>query len=195
MRVPVTDLVGHPGTTRALRRAVDAGSFGDDPWGAAEGALVGPIDLDLHLDSVVEGVLVRGEIGFALQLPCGRCLRPVPCQREVAVAELFTDPARREPEDEDDPGYELIDDLTAIDLTTLVRDALLIDLPVRVLCREDCQGLCPTCGEDRNDTDCGHDQQPAGDPRWAKLAALDLSPGDDDPAPSAPSTHRADPRR
>lgn len=174
MHVPVTDLVGNPGATRELQRAVDASAFGDDPWGHAQDALVGPIELSLHLDAVVEGILVRGRVRFALDLPCARCLEPQPIEREVEVAELFTDPARREPDDEDDPGYELIDDATALDLTTLVRDALLVDLPVRIVCREGCRGLCPTCGADRNRTDCGHDREQAADPRWAPLADVEL---------------------
>lgn len=174
MHVPVTDLVGHPGATRALRRAVEVAEFGDDPWTPAEGAVEDPVELDLHLDSVVEGILVRGRVRARLERPCGRCLEPCPDDREVEVAELFVDPTRREEGEEDDPGYELIDDLTAIDLTTMVRDALLVDLPVRVLCDEDCRGLCPVCGANRNLGDCGHDQKPAADPRWAVLAELDL---------------------
>lgn len=174
MHVAVTDLVGHPGATRELERAVDADEFGDDPWGPAEGALIGTIHLALHLDSVVEGILVRGRVRVPLELACARCLRPQPVERDVEVAELFVDPTRREPDEDDDPGYELIDDLTAIDLTTLVRDALLVDLPVRVLCAEHCRGLCPVCGANRNLDECGHDPTPTADPRWAVLAELDL---------------------
>jgi uncharacterized protein len=74
---------------------------------------------------------------------------------------------------EPEPGYELIDDATAIDLSTLVRDALIIDLPVRTLCGDACRGLCPVCGANRNLHDCGHGGQATTDPRWAPLADLD----------------------
>jgi uncharacterized protein len=174
VRVPITDLVGHPGVTRELTRAVPAAEFGADPWGLAEGAVQDPVELDLHLDSVVEGILVRGTLGFTVELACGRCLERQRLHRDVEVAELFLDPTKREADDEDDPGYELVDDLTAIDLSTLARDALLIDLPVQVLCRPDCQGLCPMCGADRNQLDCGHRPDEEPDPRWAKLADLEL---------------------
>lgn len=173
MRVPVTDLVGHPGETRAVRLDVPAEAFGEEPWGRAEGALEDPVELDLHLDAVVEGILVRGTLGFTLELSCARCLAVQRVHRSVEVAELFIDPARREAED--DPGYELLDEKTAIDLSTLARDALLIDLPLRVLCDADCRGLCPSCGADRNRGDCGHRPDRGTDPRWAKLAELDLS--------------------
>jgi uncharacterized protein len=175
VRVPVHELVGHPGATRALRDAVPVDAFGTDPWGPAEGAIRGEILVDLHLDAVVEGILVRGTVGVDLELPCARCLRPQPLHLDLDVAELFVDPTKHDEDDEDDPGYELIDDRTAIELSTLVRDALLIDLPVRVLCSEDCLGLCPTCGRDRNTDDCGHRPGDEPDPRWARLAELDLA--------------------
>ncbi|MCC5948072.1 MAG: DUF177 domain-containing protein [Nitriliruptoraceae bacterium] len=174
MRIVVTDLVGHPGETRAVDTAVPASAFGDDPWGPTVDAVRDPIGLDLHLDSVVEGILVRGTIHYDVQMPCGRCLVPQDEQVDANVTELFLDPAKREEDEEDDPGYELIDDATALDLSTLARDALVIDLPLRVLCREDCQGLCPTCGGDRNLEDCGHRDEPLRDPRWSALADLEL---------------------
>ncbi len=177
MRVNIIDLIGQPGETRALKRAVPAAEFGVAPWGPTVAAVHDPVRLDLHLDAVVEGILVRGDIGFTVELTCARCLQPRSIEQDVEVTELFIDPTRREVEEDDDPGYELIDDRTAIDLSTLTRDALLIELPVRVLCREDCQGLCATCGADRNVTDCGHLQDPLPDHRWSALADLDLPPG------------------
>lgn len=174
MRVPVSDLVGHPGETRELRRDVEATAFGEDPWGAAGDGVLDPVELDLHLDAVVEGILVRGTIAFHVRLACARCLVLQDLEYLVEVAELFQDPTKRDDDDEDDPGYELIDDLTAIDLSTMARDALIVDLPVRVLCDDACQGLCVECGADRNLTDCGHRPEQRPDPRWAKLAELDL---------------------
>ncbi len=177
MRVTVTGLVDHPGETRAVRRDVPAEEFGPDPWGHVDGAIEDPIELDLHVDSVVEGILVRGTLRFTLALACGRCLEDQRRHLDVDVAELFVDPVRREGDDEPEPGYELLDDRTAIDLSTLVRDAILIDFPVRILCRDDCRGLCPACGADRNEFDCGHETGDTPDPRWAKLAELDLPEG------------------
>ena len=175
MRVPVIELVDNPGATRALSRAVPVDEFGQDSWGPAEGAFRSDIELDVDLEAVVEGILVRGRVGAELRLPCARCLVPQDVRVDSDVAELFVDPTKRDDdEDAEDPGYELIDDRTAIDLSIMVRDALLIDLPVRVLCREDCQGLCEECGADLNLEDCGHDREPGPDPRWAKLADLDL---------------------
>lgn len=176
MRVSITGLVGRPGETRALTREVTVEEFGDDPWGPAVAAVLDPVVLDLHLDAVVEGILVRGTLGFTVELPCARCLEPQRVWREVEVAELFLDPARREDGEEEDPGYELLDERTSIDLSVMARDALVVDLPLRVLCREDCLGLCPICGADRNAGDCGHRPGQEPDPRWAALAEIDLPP-------------------
>lgn len=181
MRVGIVGLVGHPGRTRPLVQDAAVEAFGDDPWGPLEGAIVGPIGLDLHLDAVVEGILVRGRVTARLVLECARCLTPTEVERDVEVTELFTDPARLEEGEEPDEGYELVDGATALDLTALVRDALLVDLPVRVLCRPDCAGICPVCGAERADGGCGHEEAPEADPRWAALAGLALPP-----APTAP---------
>ena len=177
MRVPIVDLVGHPGETRALSRAVPAAEFGTDPWGPTVASVHDPVELDLHLDAVVEGILVRGAIGYHVEIACARCLQLGAHDLEAQVTELFVDPTRREEGEEDDPGYELIDDRTALDLSTLTRDALLIDLPVQVLCDDGCLGLCPECGADRNAGDCGHRPGTEPDPRWAALQDLDLPPG------------------
>ncbi|MFP4149651.1 MAG: YceD family protein [Nitriliruptoraceae bacterium] len=177
VRVAIVDLVDHPGQTRAIRRAVPASAFGTAPWGPTIERVHDPVELDLHLDAVVEGILVRGSLEVLVEVACGRCLAPVQLPLTLAVTELYTDPARREEDEEDDPGYELLDDRTAIDLSTLARDAVLIDLPVQVRCRPDCRGLCPVCGVDRNVEECGHTDRPAPDPRWAALTHLDLPPG------------------
>ena len=169
MRVSVTDLVGRPGATRTFARAL-APEETEDLDGAAD-VLDGPLRLSVSLESVVEGILVRGELGFAIAQECARCLTRVERDLDVAVTELFADPAKA---DEVEDGYELRDE--EIDLTTMLRDALVTSLPVRLLCRDDCRGLCATCGADRNTADCGHDTGAAPDQRWSVLQTLRLPP-------------------
>ena len=176
MRIPVTDLVGHPGATRAVVQDVlpaEVDEYGD--WGPAEGVVVGPLHLALDLDSVVEGILVRGTVDVDLEVPCSRCLVLQRLEHTVPVAEMFTDP-RRLDEDDDEDGYLLDEDLAHLDLGPLLRDTVVMEVPVRLLCREDCQGLCPVCGADRNEADCGHRPDEEPDPRWAKLADVDVPP-------------------
>lgn len=177
VRVPVIDLVGNPGASRALARTVARVDIGDptEDWGPADEALAGPIEFDLHLDAVVEGILVRGELAYELELPCSRCTRDTRIEFRTAVAELFQDPRKLEPGDEPDPGYELIDAHTAIDLETMVRDVVLLDLPMRVHCgRDDC---APPAAADvvvRSEDEHDGTMISGPDPRWAKLGELDV---------------------
>lgn len=172
MRVPVIDLVDSPGESRPLTRTVPRDEVGSDaPWGPADDALRGPFELDLQLESLIDGVLVRGSVRFVLDLACARCLTPMVQRREPHVAELYRDPATYP--DETEEGYEIEGDLH-IDLERMLRDLVVLDFPVRVLCRDDCAGLCPTCGADRNEQECGHDVEAGIDPRWAPLRDLEV---------------------
>ena len=176
MRVPVTDLVDQPGATRALVESVAPDDVDEhDEWGPADGTLVGPLQLDLTLESVVEGILVRGTVDVDLDVACARCLEVQRLEHTVPVAEMFTDPRRVE-EGDDEDTYLLDVDLSHLDLGPMLRDTVVMEVPVRVLCREDCQGLCPRCGANRNEVDCGHRPGDEPDPRWAKLADLDVPP-------------------
>jgi uncharacterized protein len=139
-----------------------------------------PIDLELRLESVLEGVLVSGTADLQISAECSRCLEPFDWYEEVDLTELFRYPttdargAVVEVEDEsEDPLPELRDDL--IDLQPVLRDAVVLDLPLAPLCSEDCLGLCPDCGV-RLEDDPLHTHE-TSDPRWAALAALVDGPG------------------
>ena len=126
-----------------------------------------PIDLDLMLEAVVEGVLVTGSASAQLRGECVRCLTEISDQIDVDLLQLYVHPGSEV--DEEDAG-RMEGDL--IDLEPLLRDAVVLDLPFQPLCREDCLGLCAECGADLNgDPDHSHDAPI--DPRWAKLSALD----------------------
>lgn len=176
MRVLVADLVGKPGSTRSLHRTIAVGDVGDDPWGPAEEALTGELELELGLDSVIEGIWVHGQVRWQLSLDCGRCLRPVQLDREVEVGELFADPRRLEEGVEVDEGYELVGDAAAIELERLLHDVVVLDLPTSVRCgRDDC--VAPVGGGVAVLTEDELRRQRAEepDPRWAALADVDLS--------------------
>jgi uncharacterized protein len=180
VRVPVIGLLGRTGERRPLVVAVDPSELGDEPWGGVVEALEGPVQLDLTLEAVSDGILVRGGIAAVLRIPCARCLAPTLHPRRVEVAELHRRTRRgpvrgEEPaseEDDDAEEYRLVDGDTALEPDRMVRDAVLLDLPVRILCRPDCAGLCPTCGADRNAAPCAHATEPPADPRWAALRPL-----------------------
>ncbi|SFP08019.1 YceD family protein [Amycolatopsis rubida] len=126
-----------------------------------------PVELDLMLESVVEGVLVTGTAAAVATGECSRCLDPVTENVEADLTELFAYPgsATEETTDEDEIP-RLVDD--RIDLEPTVRDAVVLALPLAPLCREDCPGLCIECGVKWADLEPGHGHEKI-DPRWAAL--------------------------
>jgi DUF177 domain-containing protein len=142
------------------------------------GELIGPIPgsdlvLDLRLESVSEGVLVSGTIRVMLTGECARCLDPLTSHLEVDIQQLFVYPGNEIDEDaEDDEIGQLIDDY--VDLEPVLRDAVVLALPLAPMCREDCPGLCPQCGARLADVDPGHGHDEV-DPRWAALRAVGIT--------------------
>ncbi|MGB8649098.1 MAG: YceD family protein [Mycobacteriales bacterium] len=127
------------------------------------------LELDLRLESVMDGVLVSGTVTAPLTGECGRCLSPVSDTLTVRVQELFVYPEASTDHDEEDEVSQLVGDL--LDLTPTLRDAVVLALPLNPLCREDCQGLCATCGERLDDLPEGHTHDTT-DARWGALAGL-----------------------
>jgi uncharacterized protein len=120
-------------------------------------------------------ILLSGRLTGQAQVDCDRCLRPV----DLPVAAVFSLQYVTQLEFDSAPAVELEeDDLVvsiydgeSIDIDELVREQLLLAVPERTLCREDCQGLCQVCGADRNLKECGC-QTTETDPRWAALKKL-----------------------
>jgi uncharacterized protein len=140
------------------------------------------VDADAILDAVDGGVEVTATIAAPWHGECRRCLKPVGGTLRAEVREMYRPRAAREAVDEDEETYPLSGE--QLDLRPLVRDTILLDLPIAPLCRPDCQGLCPTCGADLNDGPCSC-PRPAGDPRWAVLDSLKESADSADPDPNA----------
>jgi uncharacterized protein len=140
------------------------------------GELVGVPDgsdlvLDLRLESVSEGVLVSGTAQVELAGECARCLEPLTDELVVDVMQLFVYPGHENEADDDEIG-RLIDDY--VDLEPLLRDAVVLALPLAPVCSDDCVGLCPDCGARLADVEPDHGHE-AVDPRWAALRQLDSS--------------------
>ena len=128
-----------------------------------------PVELDLRLEAVMEGVLVTGEASAELVGECARCLEPIDDEIDVRFQELFVYDDQDYSSGEDDGVSTLEGDL--VDLEPLLRDAVVLALPFQPLCEDDCPGLCPDCGARLKD-DPDHAHEEPIDPRWAGLAAL-----------------------
>jgi uncharacterized protein len=166
--IDVRDLVGQPGASKIVHLAAPIEDLRTELAGVREDA---PIVGDLELESIVEGVLVSGTLRGTLALRCARCLRPFDRPFAVEVHELFV------PHPEPDGDDYVLDAEGSIDPEQMVRDAIGVELPFSPTCRDDCQGLCPVCGGDRNLGECpGHVET---DPRWAELDRLAAMLDDD----------------
>jgi uncharacterized protein len=171
------ELGRRPGSQRDVVRTVPApAELGIEVLRVPEDS---PVELDLRLEAVMEGVLVTGSASAELVGECARCLEPIEEMTAVRFQELFVyDDVRHDPSDEDldDEVSRLEDDL--LDLEPLLRDAVVLALPFRPLCMEDCPGLCVECGARLAD-DPEHAHEEPIDPRWAGLTALkDVVPQD-----------------
>jgi uncharacterized protein len=156
------------GSMRTVRFPAPApGDLGVELIGVPAGS---DIDLDLRLESVMEGVLVSGTATVSLTGECGRCLEPVTDTLAVDLQELFAYPESTTDEtaDEDETARMEGDFL---DLEPTLRDAVVLALPLTPLCREDCSGLCAECGERLDDLPEDHSHG-APDPRWSGLQDL-----------------------
>jgi len=162
--VDIRDLVGHPGASRAVHIEEPIDDMATELARVAEER---PVEADLLMESLVDGILASGPVAGVMSLSCARCLKPFETGFRVDVQELFAPGATAE-----DDEYPLPDG-GVVDVEPMIRDAVVLAMPFAPLCRPDCQGLCPRCGGDRNlgECTCG----PETDERWAVLTELDLS--------------------
>jgi uncharacterized protein len=126
-----------------------------------------PVCLDLSRPS--GGYAFRMRFPLRIEGPCMRCLEGAALETEVDAREVAQDNT----DDEELRSPYVEDD--QLDLGRWAHDAAVLAIPTRFLCRPDCVGLCPVCGESLNDADPGEHEHDSGpDPRWAKLKELKL---------------------
>ncbi|MGE3288821.1 MAG: DUF177 domain-containing protein [Pseudonocardia sp.] len=126
-----------------------------------------PVELEVRLESVSEGVYVSGTVAAPLAGECARCLDPVTDSVDADLGELFAYPDSITDETTDaDELPRVVDE--QVDVEQVVRDAIVLALPLSPLCAPDCAGLCPECGERRADLGPDHGHETL-DPRWAAL--------------------------
>lgn len=115
-------------------------------------------DLDLrnfhgnaNIGRTPQGLLLTGKFKTTLKVECARCLREFDHNIHWEMTELYAFNEKSVTES----GLILPDD-AQIDLAPLIRDYALTEIPISPICKPDCKGLCPTCGQDLNKKDCGH---------------------------------------
>jgi DUF177 domain-containing protein len=179
--------------------AVDEMVKGDPAGYRAKGSL----HIESDLRKMARRVLFQARGRAPLGVPCGRCLTPVAVDVPIEFDMTFVPADEVQARDEDsDEGHSTgrpkrtfaadeVNEETysgkAIDLDPVVREQLLLALPSYPVCQESCKGLCPVCGTNLNERDCGCDRR-VPDPRWAALEKL--GKGEPGPSQSTKQKHR-----
>ncbi len=175
--------LGEAGDTLPLKGHLDETSY---TLGEREFSLPSGIDYDLMLTNAGEGILATGILTTHVVGTCDRCLSPAEFDVSGEVDEyyLFEEPEETGDDDDDELDFSLVSADNTIDLSDALLSALVMETPFVVLCRPDCKGLCPVCGANLNEEDCGHAAQIEEDrlkaSPFAVLASLDLDHTQDD---------------
>jgi uncharacterized protein len=157
LRIDVADLLTHPAARRALHLEAPVDGLAGSAARVPEGE---PVVLDLVLERVPEGIVVRGTVRAVWRGTCGVCLTDLEHAVSTEVGELF------EPEPVEGDTYPL--EGHEIDLEQMVRDVVLLELPLAPTCETTGRSACtPDVVPER--------EPPPPDPRWAALSELDLS--------------------
>lgn len=170
LRFQISDLLAHPGQARRESAVVGV------HVALSNASVHGDVEVSVDLRSLTDGAVVRGIARTVVDVTCIRCLTEWSEPLEISVESVF----RTHPDDEDD---ELpVDPGGWIDLEPVIHDEVALALPTRPLCRQDCLGLCPTCGNDLNVDPCdGH-----GDVSESPFALLQqLFPGEPSQQPES----------
>ncbi|NMB38443.1 MAG: DUF177 domain-containing protein [Firmicutes bacterium] len=133
-----------------------------------------PVKLEGSVIKTESGCLVSGNIAMSLTLTCTRCLTPFEYRLETNFSEEFVNILATDDSAEKD-GY-LVDELPTyvgdrLDLTELITESIMLAMPMKVICKKDCKGICSECGQLLNEKICQCDQEKP-DPRLAVLADL-----------------------
>ena len=169
--------LGEAGDTLPLKGHLDETSY---TLGEREFSLPSGIDYDLMLTNAGEGILATSILTTHVVGTCDRCLSPAEFDVSGEVDEyyLFEEPEDTGDDDDDELDFSLVSADNTIDLSGALLSSLVMETPFVVLCRPDCKGLCPVCGANLNEEDCGHAAQIEEDrlkaSPFAVLASLDL---------------------
>jgi uncharacterized protein len=151
------------GTRVALSVALDPLDFGGRRYAERQG----DVDARLDVSHTTRGYSLRLRFEARLAGPCMRCLEPAEQLVEVDAREVD------QPGGGDELRSPYLED-DVLDLHAWARDAVALALPVQIVCREGCLGLCPECGANLNEAGPEHRHERSPDPRWARLRELRL---------------------
>lgn len=145
----ISDLLGKAGASRSVDFSVEM------PFEMDMAKVVSDVDVDLRFDATSREIVASAVLDFDIVATCTRCLQDIEDHLTSKVSQVFGSP------DPDDEGAQDLLPIGAegeIDLESVLRDEVGVALPLSPVCRQDCLGLCPTCGTDLNREPCeGHE--------------------------------------
>ena len=166
MRIDLANIAGTPGARGRY-------SISENVAQTEDFACVGPVTGQLQVENTGYLLLLRGDLRATLRLACVRCLGAFERLVTIAVEEEFS-AEQTEPDietmDRDEPETSAMSDFV-LDVSEFVRQQIHVNVPMASICRQDCRGICPACGQNRNEKTCDCAAEPA-DTRWAKLGDL-----------------------
>lgn len=162
LRINAVEMLRQPGSVQDVAAHYEA-----DVLDVFHERLSGPIEVELALTSMNDGIAVVGSVGAPWAAPCRRCLRDLTGVALSRIEELYQVVIT-------DPDAFPIEN-GQLDLVPMVREAALLELDDERVCRDGCAGLCPVCGIDRNESSCECDTT-VRDDRWAALDGIELEP-------------------
>jgi uncharacterized protein len=166
MRIKLENLEGRKGDFAHVYQPDELNPLDEGVDLTGPATVTGSVRLEGH------EVFVEGHIETRAQLECDRCLKPVELPVSADFALEYITGADYESSSnaalsEEEMSVSVFDG-EAIDVDEIVKEQIMLALPARTLCREDCKGICPECGVDRNTGDCKCTPNEI-DPRWAAL--------------------------
>ncbi len=172
MLINLTDVFTSEGKVKNISVPYEQKSF---HYMGSDLPIAGKPDISLTLTNIGTGsVLVEGSIEIVLIIPCDRCLASVDVPLSVTFAQQVLSPEKVDNasgETSDDISFDDGQDFMSgyeLDTDALINNEILINMPVKVLCADDCKGICPVCGHNLNEGDCGCDRF-VPDPRMAAI--------------------------
>lgn len=127
-----------------------------------------PVNVHVELKGSAASVEMAGKAVYTLTMPCDRCFETTTQERETGLFHVLV---RELSDEEDNDGQFVVVPDERLDLDQLLTEDILLDMPSKFLCSPDCKGLCPTCGKNLNQGDCGCPRDSV-DPRLAVLREL-----------------------
>jgi len=139
-------------------------------------ATTGNIRVELSKDRE-DNVFARGDVKALVTVPCASCLGPALVKISAPLKMTFVAGDDRDGDASDDPLDDVdvpTHDGIEVDLGAIIREQLILGVPMSPHCRDNCLGLCATCGQNKNERDCGHKPPVLADPRLEVLKNLKL---------------------